>query len=194
MCKGFFYLSPSVPFYSEIQQINYICLLIKNKKRGYLMSYQKAEPFVAVIDKDGVIYQNVSGRKGAAVGIDLQREGKLLEQIEKMQDIIDNYYNKLVEVGVIVPPKTAEEVAKEAADEQLRIFREQAEEQSKINNTVLDALKALRSEIAEIKKGGAENAENSKGSSNEESLSTVGKNREGNNERGKNSQGAGSTK
>ena len=42
---------------------------------------------------------------------------------------IDEYYNWLVRLGEIVPEKTAEEIAKETAEEQLRLANEQIAKQ-----------------------------------------------------------------
>ena len=116
-----------------------------------MQDYGQATPFVAVIDTSGVIYQTDSGRKRQAVGVDLQRESELTGQIEEMQEVIENYFQKLVELGAIVPEKSPEQVAREAAEEQLRIAREQSEQQARINAALLDAVNELRSEIAEMK-------------------------------------------
>jgi len=115
------------------------------------MDYGQAQPFVAVIDNTGTIYQTDSGRKRTAIGVDLQRENELLEQISDMQEVLDNYYQKLVELGAIVPEKSPEEIARETADRQLELAREQAEQQAEINSKLLNAIGALQSEIADMK-------------------------------------------
>jgi len=118
----------------------------------YRNQHDHAQPWVGITDLDGTIYAYNSGRKGQAIGVDLQREKELLSQIGDMQDVIENYYSKLVELGAIVPEKSPEQVAKEAAEEQLRIAREQSEQQAIVNQALLDAVSSLKAEIAEIKK------------------------------------------
>jgi len=112
------------------------------------MNYQNQDNvFVGIIDNDGTIYQFANHRKGAVVGIDMHREKEMQGQIGEMQEIIENYYQKLIEVGVIVPEKTPAEIAQAAAEEQLEIARQQAE----INTSLLDAVKTLQSEIQNLK-------------------------------------------
>lgn len=120
-----------------------------------------SEPIVCRIDEEGTIYQYNGRQRGMPIGVDTQREKEMLAQIEEMQGLIDNYYEKLVELGVIKPPKTPEEVAREAAEEQLRIVQEQARQQSEINLTLLDAVKGLQAEMAALKTGGAANVSHS---------------------------------
>lgn len=99
--------------------------------------------FTGMIDEQGNIYEASTGRKRQIVGVDSQREQELLNQINDMQVTIDNYYEKLVELGVITPPKTAEEIA-----------TEQAAQQSQINQSLLEAINSLKSEIKELRANG----------------------------------------
>jgi len=116
------------------------------------MNYQNQDNvFVGIIDNDGVICQYANSRKGSAVGIDLQREKELQAQISEMQEVIENYYSKLVEVGVIVPEKSPAEIAQAAAEQQLELARQQAAQQAEMNASLLDAVKSLKSEIAGLK-------------------------------------------
>lgn len=103
--------------------------------------------FTGVIDDNGVIWDFVGGRKNVQVGIDAQKEKELLLEIDELKEITDNYYNKLVELGVITPPKTAEEIA----NEQINIIQTKLNEQSEINSTLLDTLKKMNAEIASLK-------------------------------------------
>lgn len=98
--------------------------------------------FTAIIGEDGTIYEATTGRKRQPVGVDIQREQELLKQIGEMQDVIDNYYGKLVELGAIVPPKSAEDIA-----------REQAAQQALINERLLEAISGLQAELGAIKHG-----------------------------------------
>jgi len=107
--------------------------------------------FVSVIDTDGTIYQYNSGRKGAAVGVDRQREEELLKQIEDMSEVINRQMEKLIEHGIVEKPRSAEDIAREAAEEQLQIAREQATKQAEINETLLKAVQSLTSEINTLK-------------------------------------------
>lgn len=99
--------------------------------------------FTAMIDEAGVIWEAGTGRKRQAVGIDAQKEQDYQSQISEMQGIIDNYYNKLVELGAIVPPKTPEQIA-----------QDQAAQQSEINLKLLEAINSLQAELGELKNNG----------------------------------------
>ena len=103
------------------------------------MEYGQALPFTAVIDIDGTIYEIGMGRKRNAVGIDTQKEQEYITQISEMQSVIDNYFEKLVELGAIVPPKSAEEIAREAAAEQ-----------AEINRKMIGAITALTEKIEKM--------------------------------------------
>ena len=74
---------------------------------------------------------------------------------------LDEYYNWLVRIGEIVPPKTAEEIAQEAAEEQIKIakevaneqiqvMREQNEKQAALIDMQMEAMKAMLQEIKGI--------------------------------------------
>ena len=102
--------------------------------------------FSGMIDEDGTIYEATSGRKRNIVGIDDQRHSELLKQISDMQGVIDNYYEKLVELGAITPPKTPEQIA-----------QEQAAQQAEINMKLLEAINNLQIEIGTLKSGGVVN-------------------------------------
>lgn len=106
------------------------------------MAYDN-DTFIGIIDQDGVIWEINSGRKRQAVGIDLEKEQEYQKHIDKQQEIIDNYYNHLVELGEIIPPKSAEDIA-----------REQAAQQTAINTELLKAIQGLQSEIKELKGNG----------------------------------------
>jgi len=104
--------------------------------------YGQAVPFTAGIDTDGTIYEIGLDRRCKAVGIDLERATELSRDIEQLKEITEDYYNKLVELGAIVPPKTAEEIA-----------REQAAEQAEINKELIATLREMRLELNELKAG-----------------------------------------
>jgi hypothetical protein len=96
--------------------------------------------FYGIIDLDGNIFELNGHRKGKQVGVDLEKEQDYIKEIAERDEIIENYYNKLVEIGVIVPPKTAEQIA-----------IEQADEQREINKQLLQAITGLQSELKSLK-------------------------------------------
>lgn len=128
--------------------------------------------FTAMIDESGTIWEAGTGRKRQVVGMDSQREQELQNQITEMQAVIDNYYNKLVELGAIVPPKTPEQIA-----------QEQATQQAEINQKLLQAISSLQSEIGELRNNG------NIGRSNEPSIDSIGQYSENNREKPTRSQG-----
>lgn len=93
--------------------------------------------FVAMVD-NGVIYQinSFTGQK-AQVGV-------VQQTYDELQSITDNYYNKLVELGAIVPPKTPEQVI---------------EEQQKAMQDMFSLIKELKQEVEVLKNGRNENTE-----------------------------------
>src|SRR5919108_5441268 len=123
------------------------------------MSYEQ-NIFTAIIDQEGTIYAAGTGRQRQVVGIDTQKEQEYLNTISSMQETIDNYYNKLVELGVINPPKTPEQIA-----------LEQAAQQAEINAKLLEAINGLHMRMEELTNGNDRNG--SAGSGN-----TIGQNSE----------------
>ena len=114
-----------------------------------MAEYGLARPFTAVIGTDGTIYEAGLGRDRSPVGIDAQREAELQSQISDMQSVLDEYYNKLVQLGEIVPVKSAEQIASE-----------QAAAQAEINRELLEAIKDMKAELSSLK--ASENNESSK--------------------------------
>ena len=99
--------------------------------------------FTAVIDENGDIYDASTGRKRQKVGIDAQREQELLQEMDEMKIVLDNYYEKLVELGEIKPPKTAEQIA-----------LEQAAAQSEINQMLLKTMQEMQLQIKGLSENG----------------------------------------
>ena len=96
--------------------------------------------FTGIIAEDGTICD--AGRNRREIGIDKQRESELLEQIRQQQERLDEYYDKLVEVGVITPPKTPEQ-----------LLQEQAVQQQEINAALLEAIGQLKEEMGALRNG-----------------------------------------
>lgn len=135
--------------------------------------------YTAVVDEYGEIWEMVGYQKSRKLGVDIHKEKELLQTIEEIQEPLDNYYNKLIEIrkylidvyndkdmvnqlSAFAPVISAEQIAKEAAEEQirlaqdtaseqLRMAQEQAYQQSIINNELLDAIKKLSGEVANLK-------------------------------------------
>lgn len=87
--------------------------------------------FVACVE-NGNIYQfnSFTGQK-LLVGVTQQT-------FDELQSITDGYYNKLVEVGVITPPKTPEQII---------------EEQQKAMQDMYGLIKDLKAEVEVLKNG-----------------------------------------
>lgn len=110
--------------------------------------------FSGMIDENGVIWDIATGRKRQAIGVDSQKEQEYIHTITEMQETLDNWREILLENKLLKIPKTPEEIAQEAAAEQLRITQEQAAQQSEINKSLLDAINNLNLEIRELKNNG----------------------------------------
>lgn len=78
--------------------------------------------------EDGIIYQVDTYNKIAI--------GYTNESYAELSETTQQYYDKLVEVGVIVPPKTQEEINKEVMNELI--------ESRKANQELLELLKELK--------------------------------------------------
>ena len=98
--------------------------------------------FVAILDTEGNIHQ-VERSGNIHVGVDLQTIAELKNEIQEQQEVIENYYNKLVELGVIEVPKTAEEIALDVAEKQLKLAEETALNQQKMINNQNSVLEKL---------------------------------------------------
>jgi len=117
---------------------------------GENMNYQNT--FAAEIAKDGTIYNT---RTGVPVGVDNQRvrdmEAEHANEIAEAAEVADRLYQELVDAGLRVVKKTPEEIARDAAEQQLTLAREQARQQAEINESLLGAIKGLQAEISGLK-------------------------------------------
>lgn len=107
--------------------------------------------FTGMIDENGIIWDMATGRKRQAIGVDAQKEQEYIQTISEMQETLDNWREILLENKLLNIPKTPEEIAREAAEEQLRMVQEQAAEQAEINKSLLEAINNLNLEIKELK-------------------------------------------
>lgn len=71
--------------------------------------------------------------------------GVTQQAYDELKAITDGYYDKLVELGVIVPPKSAEELA---------------QEQQKVIADMYAVIKELKQEVEVLKNGHSTNSEN----------------------------------
>jgi len=88
--------------------------------------------FVAYIDKDGTIWRE--GTNGRSIA------GYDVKYVSELQERLDEYYNKLVELKVIELPKTPEQ-----------IIQEQNQQQAEFNKEMLGIISSLKEEIQEMK-------------------------------------------
>lgn len=115
------------------------------------MNYeQQSETFVVAIDGNGDIWHIHRGRKQAVCGVDTQKYNELQAEYNELKAEFDSFYNRLVELGEIVPEKTPEELTREAAENQNRLLQEQMSEQSKINAELLNSLRDMKREITSL--------------------------------------------
>lgn len=87
--------------------------------------------FVACLEDDKIYQLNTFTNQKAQIGFSAKA-------YKELQEICDKYYSKLVEVGVIVPPKTPEEI--------------QAEQQ-KAMSELLQVVQQLKTEVEVLKNG-----------------------------------------
>jgi hypothetical protein len=117
--------------------------------------------FTGIIDDSGNIWDFVGGRKNAQIGIDLQKEQALQKDLVDLQEIVDNYYSKLVELGVITRPKSAEEIAQE----QINLIQNKLDEQTAINLSLVDTLQKINEDLKEMRSGNGNYGHDNKQSS-----------------------------
>ena len=91
-----------------------------------------------------------------------------MNQISEMQEVLDGYYNKLVELGVITPPKTAEQIAMERTAEQTEMIK-----------TLFEAISSLKDEISEMKGAEANDRRNTENPADKKNRKIFGKKRDG---------------
>jgi hypothetical protein len=107
--------------------------ITQENKTVYSMNGQ----FVAICE-NGYIYQ-VNSFTGQRVQIGVSQQ-----IFDELQKITDEYYNKLVEVGVIVPPKSNEDIIKE---------------QQEMISKMYDAISKLTKKVEDLENGCTTNSE-----------------------------------
>lgn len=112
---------------------------------------QPADQFVVAVDINGDIWHISRGRRQGVIGVDTQRYQELQRDKDELQAERDKFFDRLVELGEITIEKSPEEIAREAADERLKAVQEQAAQQAEMNKQMLETMKAMQEELAEIK-------------------------------------------
>lgn len=137
--------------------------------------------FTGSIEPDGDILLASAGRDPKKVGIDTKREQELLQAIKERDETLDNWREILIENGLLAIPKTPEEIARETAEQQLLITKQQAEEQARLITSQNEAMAKMMNvlESMEKKLGGYENV-NGNGYVAESSIEQVGQDRQEN--------------
>lgn len=77
--------------------------------------------------QDGIIYQIVDFQNSKPIGVINETFEEALQKAEK-------YYNRLVELGDITPPKTQEEINKELAEANLQLTQMIKQLQNQLND------------------------------------------------------------
>ena len=78
-----------------------------------LSAYQSADTFFCYFNGDDIVQTDLTGATRII--------GKKIETYSELEKTTQQYYDKLVELGVIVPPKTPEQQNKELQEQMLQM-------------------------------------------------------------------------
>lgn len=106
--------------------------------------------FTGMIDEKGDILVVSGTREYKKVGIDSRREQELIQEISERDETLEAWRNVLIENGLLKIPKTAEEIAEEAAREQMRLMQERNEQQIEINTVLLESVQKSNQTISAL--------------------------------------------
>lgn len=106
--------------------------------------------FTGFIDENGDIWVVSASREYKKIGIDSRKEAELVQAIQERDDMLENWRGILIENGLMKIPKTAEEIAQEAANEQLRLMQEERTRQMEINQAFMESFEGLSATIKEL--------------------------------------------
>ena len=81
-----------------------------------IQGYTQNNSLLCVIDGEDIVQTDYLGNRKAV--------GKTLSAYKELEDTCEEYYNKLVELGVIVPPKTQEQVIEDLQKTVLALMNE----------------------------------------------------------------------
>ncbi len=110
--------------------------------------------FMCTIE-DGYIYQLDSTGKRVI--------GVISSEYDDLKNITDEYYQKLVELGAIIPQKTSEEILQETQVALAESQKALAESQA-TNKEILSILSEMKQQSAKVNKGGSSNAKSNSSS------------------------------
>lgn len=98
-----------------------------------IQGYSASSQMLCVIENDGIYQYDFSGTKKLI--------GKTIQAYTELEETTTEYYNKLVELGVIVPPKSPEDMIREMQQTML---------------SMSSIIQSLSEEVKELKKNGSE--------------------------------------
>lgn len=96
-----------------------------------LQATQYSNTFFCLVEGDTIYQADAFGNRKAL--------GKIMDAYNELEQTTTEYYNKLVELGVIVPPKTPEEQNKELQD---------------TLSSITAMMQSMQNEIKELKENG----------------------------------------
>jgi len=97
---------------------------------------------VAILKSNGEIYEVKSTGEQTLRGYSVER-------VKELQERLDNYYSKLVELGVIKPELTPEQAMAKQLDDN-------SKQQAEINKNMLEAIEGLTSQLKILKEANNE--------------------------------------
>lgn len=98
-----------------------------------IQGYSASNQMLCVIENDGIYQYDFTGTKKLI--------GKTVQAYTELEQTTTEYYNKLVELGVIVPPKSPEDMIREMQQTML---------------SMSGIIQSLSEEVKELKKNGSE--------------------------------------
>ena len=100
------------------------------------MRYDRRDSYYCVVDSKGNIWDYAGGDKRVIIGIDNQQKNELLEEIQGLKDVLENWRPKMIEAGYIEEPKKPENLM---------------EEQSRLISALSEKMDELSREIKALK-------------------------------------------
>ena len=98
-----------------------------------IQGYSASNQMLCVIENDGIYQYDFTGTKKLI--------GKTIQAYTELEQTTTEYYDKLVELGVIVPPKSPEDMIREMQQTML---------------SMSGIIQSLSEEVKELKKNGSE--------------------------------------
>lgn len=120
--------SPSLKQHRGVSMADYL------NPYGRFNTYQKPYPTRVISGKD--ILELGDEQQQHLIGHTIEYCGDMEDALNEALTKAEGYYNRLVELGDIIPEKTAED-----------LLKEQAEEQQKINETLLRTIQRLSDKL-----------------------------------------------